>query len=251
MHKGNTLSVSCITQSVYKSSLCSGAGRREPCTAHGSSFVGLCQQTKVICWNKSRCLWAKVLSQSTTNCLNCSIKHLMSTFNSQETFKWCLWKIFFTIYLFVSVPACKKLVYRFRQKKKKMTKAFELIQCFWILDNDLDCTYGYLTVSSDWEAEKFPSAFIFHPLFTILTRRCYLCPLPCYPILCSLSLSIIWLLTEFWLFFSTWREKLKMELILKKEWKGQAGLRFGIQIQISPSPIRKEQKVHYCLSFVK
>lgn len=42
-----------------------------------------------------------------------------------------------------------------------------------------------------------------------------------------------------------------MELILEKEWKGQAGFRFGIQIQISPSPIRKEQKVHYCLSFVK
>lgn len=42
-----------------------------------------------------------------------------------------------------------------------------------------------------------------------------------------------------------------MELILKKEWKGQTGFRFGIQIQISPSPIRKEQKVHYCVSFKK
>lgn len=92
-------------QSVYKSSLCLGAGRKELCTAHGSSFVGLCQQTKVICWNKKRSLWAKVLGQSSTNCLNCSIKHLVSTFNSQETFKWCLWKSFFSN-LSICICAC-------------------------------------------------------------------------------------------------------------------------------------------------
>lgn len=132
--------------------------------AHVSfSLAGIYQQTKAVCWNEKKSLVANVLGQSTSNCLNCFTKHLVTTFNSQETFsvRWCLWVILFSIYLLVPLPA-----------------------------NEVIDLGGEGKVS---ECFHFSSAFHY------LNSRCNLCPLPlhryCTPYLFNK------LLTEFLLFF--------------------------------------------------
>lgn len=103
VHKGNTLSVACVTRFVYRNFSCLGlgAGGKWPCTTHiSSSFAGIRQQTKVGWWQEKRSFRATVLGQSTSNCLNCFTKHLVSTSNRHKTFsfRWCL-RFFFSVYI--------------------------------------------------------------------------------------------------------------------------------------------------------
>ena len=88
-----------------------GSWRKRALCPHLGSSAGVYPQTKLVCWNEKRSLGAKVLGQSTSDCLNCFTKHLVSTSNSQETFsfRWCFfflyWVIFFQ-YISVCISSC-------------------------------------------------------------------------------------------------------------------------------------------------